>query len=85
MSILQTIVKEILDSDREHILDSVTKAKMAISLNTFVIESIEKFIKGQKEHGGNLVDRDLAKEISQETIDLFWYNEGQKWKQHKNQ
>lgn len=47
---------------------------MAIALDTFLSDAIDKYIKGQKEHGGSILDRDLDHEIYQEHIDLFWYS-----------
>jgi len=57
---------------------------MAISLTQFVINSIDKFIKGQKEHGGDIRDGNkLDKEIRDEQIDLFWYSEAKlNWPNH---
>jgi len=63
-------------------INPIIKRNMAISLTNFVVAAIEKFQKGQQEHGGDIRDRDLKHEITQETIDLFWYNEAQKWPSH---
>ena len=63
-------------------INPITKRNMVISLTNFVIASVAKFNGGQIEHGGDIRDRDLKHEISQETIDLFWYNEAQKWPSH---
>ena len=63
-------------------INPITKRNMAISLTNFVVAAIDKFEKGQAEHGGDIRDRDLKHEITQETIDLFWYNEAQKWPSH---
>ncbi len=49
------------------------------SLSDFVDDSMKKYIKGSKEHGGNFIDGcDHNKEIYQESIDLFWYVRAQK-------
>lgn len=66
--------------DKEEILSQQTRQQMASSLASFVDEAIEKFIKGQKEHGGNLADRNLDHEIRMETIDFFWYQSAKDWK-----
>lgn len=66
--------------DENEILSNKTKDDMAKSLARFNLDSIQKFISGQKEHGGLLQDRDLEKEIHNEIIDLFWYNSANKWK-----
>lgn len=52
---------------------------MACSLACFVFDAIDKYEKGQKEHGGDVRDRNLKSEICKETIDLFWYNEALDW------
>lgn len=46
---------------------------MAFCLDQYVSDSIDKYIKGQKEHGGNILDRDLDHEIYMESIDRNWY------------
>lgn len=63
-------------------ISPITKRNMVISLTNFVIAAVNKFEKGQVEHGGCIQDRDLKHEIGQETLDLFWYNEAQKWPSH---
>ena len=73
-----SLMIDIRDTD-QHLSES-TQADMAYSLTNFVIDATDKFIKGQIEHGGELQNRDLAKEIKQEQIDLFWYTEAQNWK-----
>lgn len=70
---------------RQHIrmtapaLDPLTSEQMAISLSTFVNDAIVKFAKGQAEHGGRIVDRDLKHELYQELQDSFWYLSADKW------
>lgn len=54
---------------------------MALSLAEWVTEAIEKYYKGQAAHGGDIIDRDLAKEIQQEQIDLYWYTAARSWKE----
>lgn len=54
-------------------------ALIAQDLAEFVFSAIKKFENGQKEHGGNITDRDLNLEISQEITDLFFYTRAQKW------
>lgn len=55
---------------------------MSDDLVRFVEKAIEKFIKGQVEHGGDIRDRNLDHELMQETIDSFWYNSAKKWPSH---
>ena len=49
------------------------KRNMATSLASFTEQSVTKFIAGQKEHGGDLRDRNLSTELAAEQIDSFWY------------
>ena len=56
-------------------LSSEVRRNMAISLANFIEKSTVKFINGQVEHKGDIRDRDLAKEMQQEIIDMFWYKE----------
>ena len=70
-----------VDESLNQLLNSNEIINLSNSLSNFVINAIEKYRKGQNEHGGNLCDRNLQHEISQEIIDLFWYNEASKWKQ----
>lgn len=75
-------IKQLIDDlDKDNVLNKETRANMLGSLSEFVHKSIVKYIKGQKEHGGNLGSRiDLDQEIYNEQIDLFWYSEAKKWK-----
>jgi hypothetical protein len=75
------ILNEIQLADKTHSLSEETRTKMAMALDYFIIDAIDKFIKGQKEHGGNIEDRDLDKEIRMEMIDSFWYQQAKLWKQ----
>lgn len=78
---LQNSIKcKIITKDVDRILSQDTIDKMSYSLAVFQCKAIAKFIKGQKEHGGNLADRNLDEEISMECIDTFWYNEAKAWK-----
>lgn len=43
------------------------------SLQKLVNSSVIKYVKGQKEHGGKLTDRDCLEEAHMEIIDLSWY------------
>jgi len=63
-------------------LDPIQVDLMSTSLALFIDSAIDKFLKGQLEHGGDIRDRDLDEEIKNEHIDLFWYNEARKWPTH---
>lgn len=54
--------------------------EIADDLSGFVCKASIKYIKGQKEHGGHISDRDLDKEIDNELIDLFFYQYARKRK-----
>jgi hypothetical protein len=57
----------------------LTREFMSDSLTAFVLAAIDKFEKGQKEHGGDLRDRNHNKEILNEILDIFWYREASSW------
>ena len=81
-SLIRIMLDEIETVDTGKVLDEKMKADMALSLTRFTRDSIEKFIKGQIEHGhiGRLEERDLDKETYNEIIDLFFYNQAKTWK-----
>jgi hypothetical protein len=56
------------------VLDSQSIANLTNSLCEFACRGAEKYIRGQKEHGGNIADRDLFKELQNEIIDAWHYN-----------
>lgn len=63
----------IIDLDPDKVLTKARARWMQRALTTLIIELISKFIKGQIEHGDNIENVNLKKEISNEIIDLFWY------------
>lgn len=73
------IAAEVYAQDKSKVLTLEVRDLIAQSLANFVQDAIAKFIKGQQEHGGDLRDRDLKKEIGMEHIDMFWYSEAGKW------
>lgn len=54
---------------------------MATAIDNFISDAIDKYIAGQREHGGSLLDRDCTQEAYKELIDGFWYNRADKHKQ----
>lgn len=80
INLFDTIFKQIKNADHFKNLNEETKLRLTTSLFEFINNSISKYIKGQKEHGGDITEKDLDLEINQEIIDLYWYNEGRKWK-----
>lgn len=56
--------------------DAKTKGFMTMALTFFVQDAVEKFDKGQKEHGGDFLTVDFDREMRQEFLDFFWYNAG---------
>ena len=73
------IIDQISSMDYDCVLTAEAKILMSKSLHAFMIDSINKFIKGQKEHGGDIRERDLDSEMRQEHIDLFWYQSAKSW------
>lgn len=63
----------IQDLDTDQLLNAETKLRLKSSLVFFIHAAIAKYIKGQKEHGGDLVTRDLIADIKEEHIDMFHY------------
>lgn len=55
------------------------RQQMAASLADFCCHAIIKYAAGQKEHGGDILDRDLKQEMVSEHIDMFWYQSAQQW------
>lgn len=64
-------------------LSECRQREMRASLVAFVVDAVDKYIAGQKEHGGDLCDRDLDKELRMERIDDFWYSEARGWKKRR--
>ncbi len=54
-------------------LDAMKVSNLASDLGRFVELAIRKYIKGQREHGGCLDDRDLMAELENELIDHVHY------------
>lgn len=79
IALLDAIASMVVSEDDLHRLTPQQRGEMAVALADFVEDSIKKFINGQIEHGGNIADRDLDKEIRAETIDIFWYNTAKAW------
>jgi hypothetical protein len=67
--VFQTITK----LDLDNVLLNEDRAWMTQDLSDFVVESAAKFIAGQKEHGGRLINRDLIDELMKEIYDSMWY------------
>lgn len=59
--------------DKDKVLTADVKKNMVNSYAVFIEQATAKFIRGQDEHGGDIRDRDLNKEMSAELIDLFFY------------
>ena len=77
----ESIKNLILTIDNKHEnIDEETIVRMSESLTIFCYDAINKFIAGQKKHGGKITDKDLDKEINQELLDLFWYLNAKIWK-----
>ncbi len=74
MSIQDAILSHInMHNADGEILNAERRARLALELSHFVMEAIAKYHKGQREHGGDIIDRDLDHEIDNEIIDLMFY------------
>jgi hypothetical protein len=63
----------------DHKLPYMESDMIINSLADFVDDSMMKYIRGSKEHGGDFINGcNHNKEIYQEVIDTFWYNRAQK-------
>ena len=71
-----------INNDYGDIIDIEERRLMASSLSVFVTKAVDKYFKGQKEHGGNITDKDLNAEIQNEITDLMWYNFANSWKNY---
>ena len=69
-----------VNEDFGKILSYDERMLMAATLQQFLIKAVDKYFKGQKEHGGSITNRDLQAEIQHEIIDLMWYNAAVGWK-----
>ena len=73
-SLQAEIYNTIVILDDMCIIKPLDRNIMAEALESFVILSTTKYIKGQLEHGGNLIEHiDLTKCMKEEVMDLFWY------------
>lgn len=76
---LRTAIHDFITSHPHAAEVAYVKGFMVNSLTTFASDSVEKFIAGQLEHGGDFTQIDHAHESRQERIDAFWYAEGANW------
>ena len=73
-SLASTLSALIWHLDKKKILSFKDKIRLNNILKQFSIELVEKFIKGQQEHEGELIKKELDHEIDQELIDLVVYH-----------
>jgi hypothetical protein len=59
--------------DHKKLLSTKDHVRLVKLFENFVYDATLKFIKGQEEHGGILMERDLLAEAKHELIDLFVY------------
>lgn len=71
----EEIRRLIVEADITNSLTYLDTVDMSEDLNRFVRFAIEKFVAGQREHGGKLIDRNLILELEKEQIDSFWYTQ----------
>ena len=72
-------LQRIRELDHDRVLTPQMILLMGESLRKFTDAAIIKFIAGQKEHGGDIRERNLEHEIFCEHIDLFWYHAAMSW------
>jgi hypothetical protein len=83
MTILQSLIMDEIEArDPTNVLTTQRRANLCLDLNTFVIAAIDKYVKGQKEHGGDLKDRDLLMELYAELVDSVIYLSEEKRKRN---
>ena len=83
-TVLRTHIRHIIRTHPEgHLLTPIVQEHMANSLSDFTLHAVNKFIEGQKEHGGDIRDRNLSKEFNKELIDLIWYWMASSWDDSK--
>lgn len=82
---LVPLVYKLIDMlDHDKVVCKEDKLIMAKDIGDFVLASIGKYVAGQKEHGGRLINRDIDKDITNEIIDLFHYHRTNSKKHKKN-
>jgi hypothetical protein len=57
----------------DHVLSPEQNAFLERCLSQLLMTAAVKWVAGQKEHGGDIRDRDLRTELMQESIDTFFY------------
>lgn len=59
-------------------------AHLIDTLVNFVDRALDKYIKGQKEHGGSITDRDCYEDLRNELIDSIIYHSAMHWPRGKD-
>lgn len=60
--------------DKDSVMSASQRENFASSLSMFCQDTTLKFIKGQKEHGGDIRDRNMDDEMYAEIMDLAVYS-----------
>ena len=65
----------ILNAEHENksVLTDEQRELLVSQCRTLLMRGASKWVAGQKEHGGDIRERDLKHEIVDEAIDLFFY------------
>jgi hypothetical protein len=71
--IKQAIEDFLWNEDKNEVLTEEKIKDLAELYVSFVERAGQKYIRGQEEHGGNLGDRDCAKELFHELVDGVHY------------
>ena len=82
INLIKSSIHDFIHQAAKDDVNPVIQTLMAESLTKFVINATYKFIRGQKEHGGDIRDKNLDQEIRQEHMDMFWYLRAQEWPSH---
>jgi hypothetical protein len=71
---LKSVIRDVIwNEDKEEVLTEEKINDLTEFYTCLIIDLATKYIAGQKEHGGNLSDRDCAKELYKEILDMAHY------------
>ena len=74
MNLTEDIYRQAILSHPLHdVMDKKKAKQLALDMAMFVIESVNKYIIGQREHGGDLENINCLREMRNEIIDLVHY------------
>ena len=68
-----TMLTEVKERDFRNTLMPSRQEDLALHLSSFVLDCIDKYLKGQAEHGGDILQANLEEEKRNELKDLVIY------------